>query len=115
MIPSSTPCSTGALHRGVIVPEQRRAVGHVEVDVALPVDPVEVWPLAARDVERPPEVGVEPHRGRDPAGEHRLRLREELVWLGQRGLAHTATVRRNTTIKQGWRGATASHTMLGPA
>ena len=104
-----------ALHGRVIVPQQRRAVRHVEVDVALAVDPVEVRPLAAVDVERPPQVGMQPHRGGDAPGEHRLRLREEMIWLGDRCLAHAATVRRNPRIKQGWRDATASHTMLGPA
>ena len=55
----------GAFHGRVIVPQQRRAVRHVEVDVALAVEPVEVRPLAAVDVERPSEVGVQPHRGGD--------------------------------------------------
>jgi hypothetical protein len=103
-----------ALHGRVIVPQQRRAVGHVEVDVALAVDSVEVRPLAAVNVERPSQVGVEPHRGGDPTGKHRLRLRKKTIWLGQRALSHAATVRRDPRIQQGWRDAAASHTMPAP-
>ena len=70
-------CQHGPLHRGVIVTEQGGAIGEVEVDVPLAIDAVEIGAFAATDVERPPEIRVQPHRGGDTSGQHRLRLLEE--------------------------------------
>ena len=76
---------------GMVVAENRRAVGQIEVEVLRPVEPGEPRALAPDEVHGAPEAAVEPPPGTDAGRKIRLRIRMELVGGSKLCLDHDCT------------------------